>query len=289
VSERWPELDSEQPNLEAEPAGSDAADDGSAFMAELVRSMQAAAGLERARISDDIERRRRDHIDQIQARRASEAGRMRELAEEDTQAIEAWVEEETTRIRLERERRTSAVREDLDLSLAEHGSKIDREIEGVETAIARHRAEVEAFFDDLDRATDPVQIAQQAAHRPVFPALDPVAASDADEAPTDADLTDERATEPILVGVMDTDAAAELVESWAATPETIPEPVPARAFDDIDQGSAQDVAVPERAEPVTASMSASHGGSLFESVVVHRPMSWLRRDSHNGDRANDED
>jgi hypothetical protein len=292
--------DEGSPSDAAEDLPSAAADEGSEFLSELVRAMRTTAGLERARIGDDIDRRRQDHIDKVQARKALEADRMRELAAEDTAAIQAWVEGETTRIELERERRETAVREDLELSLAEHGSKIDREIEGVEAAIATYRAEVEAFFDDLDGETDPVLIAKRAALRPVFPALYAlVAATVVDDTGQTAGADDQEAGDGAtgagtygeprlkLVGVMDTEAAGEPVESWAMSPETSPEPLPVSALDGADQVEA----APEPAEPVTASNGSHHSsvGSLLESVPVLRPMSWLWRDSHEADRTNHEE
>ena len=228
---------------------------------------------------------------------------MRELAAEDMKAIEAWADGERKRIQLERHRRATELHEDLDLSLAEHRSKIDREIEGVEKAIAAYRAEVDAFFEGLDRETDVVQIAQHAAWRPVFPTLDavdePVTVPSADTATAEPSTTDvppsgsddHGATgagsgpgEPAVVGVMDPQANPEPVESWTAKPETSPEPVPAEASGDVDQGGQAH----ESAEPVAATAGASHSAvsSLFESVQVLRPMAWLRREANGGDRSN---
>jgi hypothetical protein len=288
-----------------EASVSEAADERSLFLADLVRAMQTTAGLERVRIGEDTERRRQALIDQVRAREASEAERIRELAGEDMKAIEAWVDGEERRIRLERERRATDLNDDLDLSLSEHRSKIDLEIERVETAIANYRADVDAFFERLDRETDLVRIVQQAARRPVFPTLDTVAATiapDVADAPgaepsiaepppagTDDGTTGAGtvgAPEPTMVGVMDPEAAAEPVELWAVPPETSPEPVPAGAFDDVDQGSADR----ERAEPVTAAIGASDGnsGTLFKSMAVKQPMGWLRRHANGGDDANGE-
>ncbi len=243
-------------------AAAPVADDGSAFVADLVAAMQATAGLERIRISEEIDRRRQDQVDRVQARKASEADRMRELAAEDMAAIDAWVDRETARIQLDRERRAMAVNEDLETSLAEHGSKIDREIEGIDTAIATYRAEVEAYFEDLNRETDPILIAQKAASRPAFPALETVgetvveASADAADAPAPAH-------EPVVVGVMDPEAPADPVESWAASPET----------------TGPDGAATTSEEAVPAGVSPSIGGpgALLQSVPAKRPMSWLRR------------
>jgi hypothetical protein len=275
------------------------ADEGSVFLAQLVRAMQTTAGLERARIGEDTERRRQAYIDKVRARETSEADRMRELADEDMKTIEAWADGETKRIQLERERRATELHQDLDLSLAEHRAKIDREIEGLEASIAIYQADVVAFFEGLDRETDLTLIAQQAAKRPVFPTLEVVAetvvATSAAPAETEPASPEEPpagpddsgtgaeiagATEPEVVGVMDTQAPAEPVESWVSPPDTSPEPGSAEASDDVvESGEAG-----EPAEPVTASAGPNQGSasSLFKSVPVLRPMSWLR-DAIGGD------
>lgn len=256
----------------------DSADEGSDFLGELVRAMQAAAGLERARIGEDIERRRQKQIDEVKARKASEADRMRELAAEDVQAIEAWVEVETARIQLERERRATAVREDLETSLAEHGSKIDREIETLERAISIYQAQVEAFFDSLDGETDPILIAQKAASRPVFPTLGTATEAVAVASPVD-EIEAEPASvdEPSVVGVMDPEAAVEPTESWAASAETSPELEPVAALDDVVTDDA--VVAPEVAGAEAPEVSATVGGpgALLQTVPAKRPMSWLWR------------
>jgi hypothetical protein len=222
---------------------------------------------------------------------------MRELAAEDMKAIESWADGERKRIQLERHRRATELHEDLDLSLAEHRSKIDREIEGVETAITAYRAEVEAFFDGLESETDVVVIAQHAAWRPVFPTLDlvaeaaPVTAADTatpsamDEPPPGSDNGSGVGGdgEPAVVGVMDPQAQTAPAESWTATPERSPEPVSADASADVEHESDNH----EPAQPVTATAGANHNAvsSLFESVQVLRPMAWLRREANGGDRS----
>lgn len=251
-------------------AAAEAGDDGSVFLAELVRTLQSTAGLERVRIAEETEQRRQAHIDQIRARQASEANHMRELAGDDTKAIDAWANGETKRIELERERRTSKRNTDLETSLAEHTSKIDEEIDRVETAIGAYRADVDAFFDGLDRQTNLVLMAKQATHRPVFPVLD--ALSPGDAAPsTDAD--DEAigaGAEPSVVGVMDPDAAVEPAESWLVPPETSEEHAVAAAFAEADQGGE-----PRRSR------------SVFSSLPVQRPMSRGRGEGGEGSDRDD--
>ena len=243
--------------------------DEGGFLAELVRTLQTTAAVERARIAEDTERRRQTHIDGIRARQSSEEARIRDLAGEDMKAIDAWADGETARIQAERERRATKLQNDLETSLAEHNSRIDREIDGVETKIAAYRADVDVFFLGLDRESDLVLIAQRATRRPVFPKLDAVPGE----------------TEPAVVGVM-SPAAAERAESWAARPETSPEPASAQGSDGVDEAAE----VLEPAESVTAVPGRSHGrsGSLFQSVSVQRPGSRIERDPNDEDRSNHE-
>lgn len=240
------------------------------FLTELVHAMQTTAGLERVRTSEESDRRRQAHIDAIRAREASQAERIRELAAEDMKAIEAWVAAETTRIQAERERRATELNTDLETSLSEHHAKIEREIESVETAVASYRTEVAEYFEALDRETDPVQIAHQASRRPVFPSLETTDESPtASEPATPAASATTEGSEPALVGIMDPRATREPNESWAPPVEAAPESA-------------------EQPEPVAAATGAgeSNGGSLIQTVPVHRPMSWLRRDSNGGDNGN---
>ncbi len=231
---------------------SDPADDRSAFLTELTRAMQATAGAERERAVAGIERRREQYLAGIEARRVAVAAEIRTLADKDLAAIDAWAEGERTRIANERETRAAALRDDSERSLAEHGARIDREIAGVEAAVAAHRTDVDAFFSAFDHETDPVVIAQNAGRRPTFPALDSIAgesdtttppsapASDGEGDPTasggvgePADATDPSAEAPRIVGaeaapnetsegvgvgvgVMSPAPRAGLADAWAA-------------------------------------------------------------------------
>jgi hypothetical protein len=246
----------------AEPS----ADEGALFLAELVRAMRTTAGLERTKIAEDTERRRQDHIDQVRARQGSEADRMRELAGEDKKAIQSWADGETKRIQLERERREKELNADLEMSLAGHRAKVDREIEGVEAAIATYQAEVDAFFEALDRETDPVLIAQHAARRPIFPKLDATA-----ETPG--------STETPMVGVMDAEALAARIGSWPGA-SAHAEGVAGVSTSDVGGGEAR-----EPAGPVVGAAGSGSGSpeTLLETVPAVRPMSWLRRGGNGGD------
>jgi hypothetical protein len=251
-------------------------DEGTAFLAELVRAMRTTADAERARVGENIDRRREDHMAAIYARRESEATQMRELADEELRAIDGWAEAERQHIQLEHERRAQALQQDLETSLAEHSSKIDREIERVEAAIATHRALVDAFFATLERETDPVAIAQHAARRPAFPTLETIAdnaaAADTAEAPG--------------VAVMDPQSVSSSVTDWTGwnavpgTPETSEPPANVEHV----------VASSESSEPVTIAVAAGsdepQSGGILQAMPVSRPMSWLRRDRDSGEGAN---
>jgi hypothetical protein len=208
------------PNSESPPV-----DEGAAFLGSLAEAMRATLSAQEAGAAEEIDRRRAEHIAAINARRESEASRMRELAEEDRTAIVRWAADERMRIQLERERRTRELEEDLEASLAEHGSRVEREIRTAEAAIAAHWAEVAAFFAAVADETDPVAIARQATQRPQFPSLDRnaeevVSASPGVEEP-ETPAVEERAVAASSNGaapgvpVMDP-IAAKRAEWWAA-------------------------------------------------------------------------
>ena len=301
MSEQWPESELAAPEEEsvAEMRSTQPDDDGSQFSCGARSRHADDRRAQAVRIGEDSARRRQAQIEVVRARQASEADRMRELARDDMKAIESWAAGEIKRIKQERERRAKDLNEDLDISLAEHSSKIDQEIEGIDTAIGSYLTEVDAFFDGLAQQTDPVQIARHAAKRPAFPALDAVAIADTDattepeestadvvaeSSPADGDDGAADAAEPAVVGVMDPVAEAEPAETWAASPEESPEVVSVETSSAVEENAH----AVEDAEPVTAAVASGHSGgsSLFESVSVMRPMSWLRRDGGNGDHSN---
>jgi hypothetical protein len=285
-----------------------AADDPANFLSELVKAMQSTVGAERARLAADTDRRREEHLAAIQARRETEAQTMRSLAADDLKAIDSWADQERQRIKAERERRASALDDDLKKSLAEHGSKIDREVEGVEAAIAAYRVEVEAFFTGLDHETDPVAIARHAGQRPVFPTLaQPVAADAAavaaasDAASADATAGSEApaadAAVPTPVPVMDSRPGANLTAgfpAWnAAKPNASPE-APAEpatigeAAETVGSAESAEAGVPvaSAGEVLIGEETPSDPNKILHAVPSGRPLSWLRRGNDSSDHPN---
>ena len=230
------------------------ADDGTAFLSELVKAMQTTAAAERTRITRDTDRRREAHLAKVQARREAESATMLSLADTDLKTIERWSDDERERIQAEHERRAAALRADLETSLAEHGAKIDREIEGVETAIATYRSETDAFFATLDHETDPVAIARHASQRPVFPVLD-VIGVDAVAASSPAEATSAEAS-----GAEPTAAQATTAEAMTAQATTA-EATTAEAAD----GPAESTNGVEPTPVMDAALSSSSLASSWAS------------------------
>jgi hypothetical protein len=246
--------------------GEPAPDDGTAFLAELARAMQATAGVERKRLEEDTERRREAHLEAIRVRKESEATTMRDLAAEDLKAIDEWAEAERQRIDKEREGRAAALQEDLDTSLTEHGSKIDREIEAVDAAIVAYRTEVDAYFAALDQETDPVEIARHAGQRPTFPDLDAVSAAET--------VTPETEVAQVAVGVMAPATPADLADAWSQWNQQATAP----------SGVAESPVAPDGAtsEGEVSSTEGAATSSLLQTVKANRPFANLR-----GDRSKD--
>jgi hypothetical protein len=267
------------------------------FLARLADAMRQTVESERSRVSEEIDRRRAEHLAAIATRRESEATRMRELAAGDRAAIETWAEGERQRIQKERDERLAAVDTDLATSLDEHGKSVDEQIGAVEAAIAAHRTSVDAFFGSLGSESDPVRIAQLAGQRPASPDLNgvsPSAAAQADaaaEAEAAAEVTSDSAV-TATSGVeddADSDAAAGTGSTSSAETDGTDadvvdgEPVMAVATDDdaIEpvEAAADEVAVgsdetttetDETAEPVLASAQASQvedGVPVMDSIA----------------------
>jgi hypothetical protein len=268
-------------------------DDGAAFLADLARAMQTTAGAERARISEETDRRRQAHLEQVRARESAEAEELRQTAERDVKAIDAWADGEIERIQAERERRIVTRRDELAGRLEDHRLLVGREVDAVEAAIVAYRGEVDAFFGRLGAETDPVAIAREASQRPAFPALDAIGADDAPAGgvttPTEATAIDDGEA----TGASPTDGAAadgdvSSADAGDATDE------PAAIADDTETAVADDaplVGVMDRdaetitsdAEQVTAtgdSVAPRSSAALLSAVPTLRPMgSWFRRDS----------
>ena len=267
-------------------APSSAADaDGGDFLADLARAMQSTAGAEHIRVSEDTERRRGAHLDQVRGRETAEADELRGAAEHDVKGIDSWADAEIERIQRERERRILARRRDLESSLDDHRSLVAREIEAIEAAVLAYRAEIESYFSRLDAETDPVAIAREARSRPSFPDLAAIGPNDApaqaEATSADETTTDEPAppTGESTPGPTDSVDGASLVGVMAESSEVATADAPAAEI-------AAD-ADPETTTPGSA-VTARSSAALLQAVPSHRPLgSWFRRDGDAQDRTED--
>ena len=291
-----PAEDSDTTSIESPPD-----EDGAAFLADLAKAMQTAAGAERTRVSGETDRRRQAHLDGIHARETAEADHLREVAEDGVKGIDTWADAEIERIQRERERRILSRRRDLETSLEDHRSLVAREVDAIEAAIAGYRAEIDTYFARLDVESDPVAIASQAGTRPTFPALDAIGPNDApigaptavsassddkaaeDEPPASsgegdgpAAATDaNEATE--MVAVMEPDAAEETPADEAQAEPLIGATAEAGTSEpDGEPAVEQPAETPAQANAVMPRSSAA----LLQAVPSLRPMaSWFKRDA----------
>ena len=315
AAEPAPSISTHAPGAESPPV-----DEREAFVQALRETMLATLTAERFRLADDIEGRRAAQIAAVQSRRVSVASRIRELADEDREAIAQWVVDEQIRIERERQGRVQDLERDLVTSLAEHDARIDDEIQTTEAAIAAHRIEVDTYFAALSRESDPVEIARRAGAVPRFPIIEtkvhavvsappsiaeptapaadesvvgtepaapeaeaPVAAEP--EAPPPEPVTAEATAEPEAqpVPVMDP-IAAKRAEWWAAWKDLHEPPELSEVLDSADQ-EAQQVDV---LEAVTAGRDQFGSGFGLESIPILRPFARLRRDRDTAEGANGE-
>ncbi|HEY7524586.1 MAG TPA: hypothetical protein VH720_13130 [Candidatus Limnocylindrales bacterium] len=265
---------------ESESIGAKVADQGSTFLADLARAMQAAAGAERTRATEDADRRRESMVTEIRSRVAAEASQLEQQADVEIAEIGAWAEAQMERIRDERERRIEARRETLSRRLDEQRLIADRQADAIEEAVTTHRAELEGFFKRLDMETDPSAIARLARMRPEFPPLETIAARARTAAAADA-LGDEPEPRQEPVGVMDPDAGTSSDRPWAV-PEPATTPVAGASEATVAPGTAHE-------EPEPAAVGPRSSGALLGSVPALRPIgSWLNRDRAEGSGGRDQ-
>jgi hypothetical protein len=146
----------------------------------LVRSMQAAAKAHRERVAEQIELRRVAILAAIRDQRRADAVRARQRTAESRRAVDAWAATAQRQIKTERQRRKVELDADLRRTLREQNLQVDRRVRDIEAALAAHRAELDAFFDTIERERDPVAIARHARQRPAFPELPIAAATEPD-------------------------------------------------------------------------------------------------------------
>src|SRR4051812_2038879 len=147
-------------------------EDAADFPGRLARAMQAAARSHRIRVTEEVELRRVAVLAAIRDERRADALRAQQAAAKNGRAVDAWAATAQRQIKGERQRRKAELAADLRRTLREQNRQVERRVKRVEAALAAHRAELDAFFDAIDRERDPLTIAQRARRRPAFPDLE---------------------------------------------------------------------------------------------------------------------
>jgi len=122
-------------------------------------------------VTEEIELRRVALLARIRDQRREDAIQARLKAAENRRAVDAWAATALRQIKTERQRRKVELDAELRRTLREQNRQVDRRVTDIEAALAKHHAELDAFFEAIDRERDPVRIAEQARQRPTFPDL----------------------------------------------------------------------------------------------------------------------
>src|SRR6266540_5865075 len=103
-----------EPTHDSEPIEAQSAEpEHDDLLGELARAMHTAATSQYERMNAELERRRGEQVEAINARAGSEAENVKSGSAADIETIDAWAKAETEKIKLERLRRIDARREQL--------------------------------------------------------------------------------------------------------------------------------------------------------------------------------
>ncbi len=267
------------------------------LLGELSRAMHAAAESQHLRIAEELERQRATQVEAIKARPGSGTAALKKTSQQDVGEIDAWAKTATELIAAERVRRIDARRERLQAELLRQDVIVQREVMAIEAAVEAHQAELDAFFSQLDRESDPAIIAHLASSLPPLPSL--TEAADAarrqavaefaslDEPAAGATGGDDAADDGVevstsrLMAVMDPTApggtGAEVARPWESEPRAIA--VPAGV-------GAATTGANESNEPESPAGAGSR--PLIRAIPSTRPMDrlrgWTRKPDDDPDR-----
>ncbi len=205
------------------------------FRTQLVDAMHAAARAQHSRIVSDVEERQAAYVSAVHSRASAAVDAMRVTADDVSSQVASWAAAELERIEREREQKLDAARTDFQQRLDSRESRVEREIAEARARVAAYRAEIEAFFSQLDAEADPAVIAQLAARVPAPPDLEkaataatpvaieavtPVPTAEAVEAATSTPTPEavEAVTEAATAATID----AVAIDAATATPATFP-------------------------------------------------------------------
>ena len=131
--------------------------------------MQEAIRSYRARVGEEVELRRVGLLAGIREERRAEVLRARRLAAHNRRDVDAWAATAQRQIKTERQRRKVEIEAELRRTLREQNQQVERRVKDVESALAAHRAELDAFFEEIEQERDPVTIVQRARRSAAVP------------------------------------------------------------------------------------------------------------------------
>jgi hypothetical protein len=153
-------------------------DDDADFPKRFVPAMHEAARSYRARLAEELELRRVAVMTGIRDERRAEALTARKAAAQNRRAVDAWATTAQRQVKSERQRRKVEIAAELRRTLRVQNQAVEQRVKGIEAALAAYCAELDAFFEAIEKERDPLTIAQRARRTPAFPALDVTTSTD---------------------------------------------------------------------------------------------------------------
>jgi len=253
-------IDQASPTAPVEHAAPPAPRKSTQLMVDLATAIRATTEAARDHALAAVETDATDVAAAIRTAATEGAGALRRQSDEDLAAIKEWSKAEIARIREETESRIGARKATLETELAAHASAVEHRIGEVDEAVARYRADMDAYVESLKREDDPARLATMAEAMPEPPALDAwrdISNLDlAAFAPPAVEAVEAEAIEApdaeTPTGALDAEAveapeavAADVVESVDAETVATPEAVASDAAETAESVEAETVATPE--------------------------------------------
>jgi hypothetical protein len=254
------------------------------LMVDLATAIRATTEAARDQALAAVEVEATDVTGAIRAASTEGAEALRRRSDEDLTGIKEWSKTEIARIRDETEARIGTRKATLATELAAYASAVEHRIGEVDGAVARYRADMDAYFESLAREEDPSRLATMAEAMPEPLALD------AWKDISDLDLTafvpvPVAAPEPeAAVGavveaeaVVETEAVAEAIEpeAVAATiePEAVAEAIEPEAVEAEAQAVAETIE-PEAEATEAVDVEIDAAPNATGSAAAERPNPW---------------
>ena len=306
-------IEQASPTAPAEHAAPPSPRKSTQLMVDLATAIRATTEAARDHALAAVETDATDVAAAIRAAATEGAGALRRQSDEDLAAIKEWSKAEIARLREETESRLGARKATLETELAAHATAVEHRIGEVDEAVARYRADMDAYVENLKREDDPARLATMAEAMPEPPALDawrdisnldlaafaPPAVeaieaveAEAVEAP-DAIVAEVAGSVEAEPGETPEAVAAEVAEAVQAetleAPEAVASDAAETAESDVDAESAIDVEAADAASTETASKERANPWGTVESPWTAGAAARAARAAESRDDAGDDD